>query len=215
MSFSARANLDPAECLRLLGLPEAASTAQIKRAYRQLAQRFHPDKAGASEVDRQHFLRICAAYRCLMQTARLVEKGKSVGRCCVCREFGEAVMSLDGMTRCPTCALRPGSRLMLPMPPLVVAKCIGSIMFLCLAVALLVMGLRDASPRYAAAGAGAGAASVVLLVVACLRIVYCIQPSEQARLAAKRKTARRTVARVQDPGDVVLRRRGVEKVAGH
>ncbi len=45
---------------RALGLPPGASAAEIKRAYRALAKRYHPDSAGESALPR--FLAIQAAY---------------------------------------------------------------------------------------------------------------------------------------------------------
>src|SRR5690349_19825807 len=45
---------------RILGLPSGATDAEIKRAYRALAKRYHPDSAGEAALPR--FLAIQAAY---------------------------------------------------------------------------------------------------------------------------------------------------------
>src|SRR5690349_6756636 len=50
-------NGDP---FRTLGLPPGATDAEIKRAYRALAKRYHPDSAGEAALPR--FLAIQAAY---------------------------------------------------------------------------------------------------------------------------------------------------------
>ncbi|NLU22576.1 MAG: J domain-containing protein [Phycisphaerae bacterium] len=176
---------DPVECLRLLGLPEAASAAQIKRAYHLLAQRYHPDKSGGDEASRRHFVAISRAYRFLMKTARLVEDGKPVGRCRMCGEFGEAVIGLDGGTRCPACLLRPGGRLLLPVPTFVVVKCVSVFTLLGVGAYLLLRALQTGNAWYAAGGALAALAALGVLTLICLRVVYCIQPHEEAARRAR------------------------------
>jgi molecular chaperone DnaJ len=47
----------------VLGLAAAVSVAEIRRAYRQLALRYHPDRAGPAGTE--HFQRIAEAYRVL------------------------------------------------------------------------------------------------------------------------------------------------------
>ena len=49
------------QALRVLGLPPTASPDQIKRRYRALAKRYHPDRGG----DQRQMQRIIAAYECL------------------------------------------------------------------------------------------------------------------------------------------------------
>jgi hypothetical protein len=53
---------------RILGLSPSASDAEIKRAYRALAKRYHPDSAGEKALPR--FLAIQAAYDVLTQPGR-------------------------------------------------------------------------------------------------------------------------------------------------
>jgi hypothetical protein len=65
--MSAGPPLPRRECLRLLGLDESASSDQIRRAYRCLAQRYHPDKnRNAGEATRR-FIDITRAYHMLRQ----------------------------------------------------------------------------------------------------------------------------------------------------
>lgn len=170
---------DPVECLRLLGLPPAASAAQIKQAYRRLAQRFHPDKCGGDEIARRHFITICMAYRTLMRNARLVAKNVPMGRCSVCGEFGEAVIGLDGLTRCPSCTLRPGRRLCLPLPSLTIAKCTGAFVMLSVSVCLLIRAIQTEDLAYVCGGIAAGLGVIAAVALTCLRVVSCIQPREQ------------------------------------
>jgi len=59
----ARSLLERQQALALLGLPPNATRQQIKRRYRSLAKRYHPDRGG----DQQQMRRIIAAYELLMR----------------------------------------------------------------------------------------------------------------------------------------------------
>lgn len=50
-----------------LGLPSTATAAEVKAAYREAAQRLHPDKGG----DGKEFAALCRAYKEAMQEAEL------------------------------------------------------------------------------------------------------------------------------------------------
>ena len=65
-----QSNVNPArpivqrqQALAVLGLPPTATSQQIKRRYRTLAKRHHPDRGG----DLQQMQRIVAAYELLMK----------------------------------------------------------------------------------------------------------------------------------------------------
>ena len=55
--------LERQQALKLLGLPPNATPLQIKRRYRALAKRHHPDRGG----DPKQMQRIIAAYELLMK----------------------------------------------------------------------------------------------------------------------------------------------------
>ncbi len=57
----------PDDHYALLGVARGASAAEIRRAYRQLALRLHPDRAGAASTER--FLRLASAYHVLANEA--------------------------------------------------------------------------------------------------------------------------------------------------
>ena len=59
----ARPLLERQQALTVLGLPPNATRQQIKRRYRTLAKRHHPDRGG----DQQQMQRIIAAYELLMK----------------------------------------------------------------------------------------------------------------------------------------------------
>lgn len=180
--------------LRVLGLPEAASAAEIKRAYRYWAQRFHPDKNAGDAAARRHFDTICKAYRALMRHARLVAHNTPVGKCCICGEFREAVVGLDGQTRCPDCVLRPGGRLCLPMPSFVVVNCWAAIVLLITCLYLLIQAVHTQELVYALWATAAGVGVLVALAAACLRVVHCLQPHEAAIQRKREERERRQAA---------------------
>ena len=176
--------MPPAKCLELLGLAESATIDQIKRAYRRRAHQLHPDKHGGDEQARQQFVAVSEAYRSLMRAARAIEDDRPIGVCAECGHFGEAIPGLDGRPRCPRCILRPEGGRMLPMPALIVARCIGSAGLIAIAAALLAAGIATdelASARHYAIAAGvAGLLSLVTLAHTSLKIVHCITAREQA-----------------------------------
>ncbi len=53
------------QALAVLGLPPDATHQQIKRRYRELAKKYHPDLGG----DQKEMRRIIAAYQLLMKSA--------------------------------------------------------------------------------------------------------------------------------------------------
>jgi len=57
----ARPIVERQQALRVLGLPPNATPQQIKRRYRALAKRHHPDRGG----DQREMQRVIAAYECL------------------------------------------------------------------------------------------------------------------------------------------------------
>ena len=57
----ARAMIERQQALNVLGLPPNATPQQIKRRYRALAKRYHPDRGG----NQQQMQRIIAAYEYL------------------------------------------------------------------------------------------------------------------------------------------------------
>lgn len=65
-SNPARALMERQRAFTTLGLPPNATREQIKKRYRYLAKRHHPDRGG----DQQQMQRIIAAYELLMKEQR-------------------------------------------------------------------------------------------------------------------------------------------------
>lgn len=82
----------PDDLYVLLGVARAATGAEIRRAYRQLALKHHPDRAGAASGET--FARIAEAYRMLSDpTARTAYDAHLFERE---RSFGRAASESDG-----------------------------------------------------------------------------------------------------------------------
>jgi hypothetical protein len=182
--------MTPQECMRVLGLGASASVGEVKRAYRALAQRLHPDKRRGDESARQQFIEISTAYRTMMRVGRALDEGKRVGACRECGEFGEVIIGPDGQGRCSRCVFRPGGGRLLPLPMLVVARCTGTILLLGLAYYLLILGMRTGRMVHAAGALAAGLVGLALLAHTCLTVRYCLHPREKP-LQASRRRARR------------------------
>lgn len=55
-----------ADCYRLLGLMDGASTAQVKASYRRLARRYHPDVNSGDQLAQAKFIEVTEAYKFLL-----------------------------------------------------------------------------------------------------------------------------------------------------
>ncbi len=169
----------PSECMVLLGLGEAASLDEIKRAYRRLAQQLHPDKHGGDDVARRRFVEVSDAYRTLARAAQAVERGKDVGTCRECGQFGEVASGPDGRPRCRGCVFRPVGGRLLPFPVLVVAKCVSTFVLLAAGSYLLTAAISTGRQAYAAGAFLAGLLGLAALAHTCVTVVHCLHPRER------------------------------------
>ena len=55
---------------QILGVAETASSSEIKKSYRELAKKFHPDRTGGDKAKEQRFKEISAAYEVLSDAKR-------------------------------------------------------------------------------------------------------------------------------------------------
>lgn len=68
--FPTQSRAEGPDLYGVLGLAKGASTSEIKRAYRSLALKFHPDKCEATQSNDDKFKEINSAYEVLSDTAR-------------------------------------------------------------------------------------------------------------------------------------------------
>ncbi len=73
------AQLSRSQCFAALDLDACASPDQIRRAYRRLVLKLHPDRAGNSDASRSAFLQVVEAYRTLKSLGCLAAPEKVVG----------------------------------------------------------------------------------------------------------------------------------------
>jgi len=178
--------------MQLMGLGPAAGREDVRRAYRRLALRYHPDRHGGDETSRRRFIEVVVAYRTLMAALRAVEGGRALGTCQQCGQFTEVTRAIDGRPRCRRCLLWHRSRF-LPLPGLETVRCLGAIAALAAAGGLLVVAWTTGRTDAAAGACAAGAISIALLAWTSLRVRYCLSRGEQARLRRRqRRHPRRT-----------------------
>ncbi len=171
--------MKPVDCMSLLGLGPAASVEDIKRAYRRLAQQTHPDKHGGCEHARRRFIAITQAYRTLLNASRALREGGLVGTCQDCGQFGEMRIGPDRLLRCPRCLLRPMTRRLLPLPTLMEARCVASVLLLIVAGILLIQGMITNRSIYVFGALCCGLISMVALAYTCLNVVFCLTRREK------------------------------------
>ncbi len=171
------------ECLRVLGLGPDASLPQIKRAYRRLALRYHPDHArwldgiyADPSRCRTMFHRVTEAYACLVRDLRVDQAGRRLERCRRCGDLEAVRTGLDGNSYCRTCLLRAEGKRALPAPPTIVVGCTAILAGLVMSAGLLAGWVSTGRGTYWWAAVGTCAAAMVALVAVCLVIQYAAPP---------------------------------------
>jgi len=168
-----------AECLRILGLSATASRREIKRAYRRLALEYHPDMRQGDDEAKRRFVELSRAYQTLMRAGRAGAGNRETGICACCGQLAEVFHNPDGRALCERCILKPGGRRFLPLPPIVVVKCVVGVVLNLVAAGCLTAALLRHSPILAAAACVAGFLALASLALTCLSIRYCVQPTER------------------------------------
>ncbi len=59
-----------ADCYRLLGLRDGASTAEVKASYRRLARQYHPDVNDGDKLAQAKFIELTEAYKFLLSVVK-------------------------------------------------------------------------------------------------------------------------------------------------
>lgn len=161
--------MDYLECYELLGVRPGASAEQIHRAYKRLALRYHPDRAGEGPNSLELFYRVTEAYTTLRrglhrEAAAGGRQRMPTGRCPSCGRVEELFKAMSGGHSCAACLLNTRRRF-LPLPTMVTVRC------------LAVIGLQAAAVG-CAVSAGVtgqwqhGAAGVAVAMAALLGLAY-------------------------------------------
>ncbi len=182
----------PSDCFRVLGLSATASRLDIKRAYRRLALELHPDRNRGDDATRRRFVEVSAAYRTLMRAVRGRERNCQIGICRQCGQFVEVFRTIEGYVYCERCILRPQGTRFLPLPRIVIVKCVGGIVLNAVAAACLLRAWWTADATWAFVSLIAGTLGLIVLAATAIRIRHCADPAETAM--HKRLFARQTKA---------------------
>jgi len=158
-----------------------ATRREIKRAYRQLAIRFHPDRQPGNEDARRRFVELSEAYHRLMNLVRAREHDREFGVCGGCGRVAEVVRGLDGRTLCRQCLLQPRASRFLPLPQVVIVKCAVSSALLIGAGICLIEGWWSGSRATLALATSAGCLSLLTLAATCLRVRHCAGRQERRK----------------------------------
>ena len=175
--------MSPFKAMQLLEVGESASVEQIKQSYRRLAQRCHPDKHGGDPASSRQFASITHAYHSLIDWYHVTQKGGTVGRCTLCKQFGQVYPGRYDRAYCHLCVFSPFAGHLLPMPALVVVKCVTTFILIGLAVVLLVLALQAAELADMRWLAGVsflvGLLSLASLSATCMSVAHCLTGGEQ------------------------------------
>lgn len=178
-----RRQLDRLEALGVLGLGPGASGGRIKRAYRRLALRYHPDRHRASRDEaeaawcRARFREIGEAYAVLKLTLAADLTGQSLAYCARCGDLEPVWGGLDGNAYCRDCLLSAEGKRALPAPPDVLVRCDLAAATLMGAVACLVAWIWTEHQVYWWLTMGQGAVTIVLLLLICMVAPGAATPS--------------------------------------
>lgn len=194
----AGAHRDPGrlEALQILGLAPGASQRQVKRAYRRLALRYHPDRndwsadAGAAESDHHvRFRQVAGAYAVLERCFMTAGAEQKYGQCDRCNDFEPLQTGLDGNMYCRACLLTAHGKRALPAPPMVVAGCGLTVVGLAMSAATLAVWTATGQWVYWWTSVTACATAMIALAVLCLTVQYAV-PRQRRRTGLARGSRR-------------------------
>ena len=171
------------ECLRVLGLGPGASAHQIKRAYRRLALRYHPDRhwspaAGSDALLRCQtmFRQVTGAYAILESDLRREPASRRVRPCARCGDVEPVLAGLDDNSYCRTCLLRAEGKRSLPAPATVMVSCTMTLVGLLASAGLLTAWVATGWRPCWWLAVGIWAAAMSAMIAVCLAVGYAAPP---------------------------------------
>lgn len=119
-----------ADCYKTLELPNGAARPEVHAAYKRLAMKYHPDRAGDHPDSRQKFIAITRAYAALQDALREGHSAelRPLPECAGCGKAARLYAGMDRRDYCVDCLLHRRRRL-LPRPPMVIVRCVGAVVF--------------------------------------------------------------------------------------
>jgi len=158
-----------ADCYKTLELPNSATRPQVQAAYKRLAMKYHPDRAGDHPDSRQKFIAVTQAYTALQDAFR---EGHSAElrpppECAGCGKPARLYRGMDRRDYCVDCLLNRRRRL-LPGPPMVLVRCVAAILFTLVGGYLASVAWISGSIAY---GLGAAACAVAALGLLSLNVL--------------------------------------------
>lgn len=143
------------DCYKTLELPHGATRPQVQAAYKRLAMKYHPDRAGDHPDSRNKFIAVTRAYTALQDAFREGHSAESrpPPECAGCGKAARLYPGMDRRNYCVDCLLNRRRRL-LPRPPMVIVRCVGAILF-------TLLGGYLASAAWVSGNVGFGLAALV------------------------------------------------------
>lgn len=132
-----------------LELRPGASIDEVRRAYRRLALKAHPDLHRDRPDAHERFVAVAGAYRALMDVLRTPECARP-RTCGACGRVATLYAGTDGRECCGACLLGRARRL-LPHPVLIPVRFAGVFALLTAAACCLIRGARSDAPAWSLA----------------------------------------------------------------
>lgn len=195
--------MNHAQFLRELCLPETATRRDIQRAFRRAALRLHPDRHADDPELRRRFVELAKAYRTAMRALAARARRAKLGVCGQCRDYTDLYPRMDGRLVCERCLAASATRRFLPLPALVIVRCLPAVCLNLAAAVLLFAAVAARSPSLAAAAGAVALLALLSLAVTSLQIRHCADPRTidvQGRIRAPHRPGRQTESASRNHG---------------
>lgn len=158
-----------------LGLGPDATPDEVRRAYRRLALRCHPDLHVGDRAAHERFVRLSRAYRAVMDYLGHAEPGR-FGACSSCASTARLYRWVDGRDCCGDCLLN-GARRLLPHPAMRLVRFHGVMALWAAATALFGRGILTAEAAWHAGAIGCTLLGGLWLAVTTVCVSWLYDPA--------------------------------------